>query len=144
VSSSVFVYCYAVIFSDLTTAMCLGLASLFARQFGHAVLEPVCHDKEELLLGYTTRQKTLIVVGYVAIPLALLAQAGALTLAGFIQNLDAIARYWFGWTLFVVAARVIYLIWKHDFRISMIWFVKLVTDPLTDIYTYFPRRAQRA
>ena len=29
-------------------------------------------------------------------------------------------------------------------RISMIWFVKLVTDPVTDIITYFPRWPQRA
>ena len=68
-SSSVFIYCYILAFADLTTAMCLGLASLFVRQFGHAILEPPCHDKEALLLGYNTRNKTLIVLGYVAIPI---------------------------------------------------------------------------
>jgi glutamate-1-semialdehyde 2,1-aminomutase len=41
----------------------------------------------------------------------------------------------------VVFGRVAYLMWKHDFRFSMIWFVKLVTDPLTDIVAYFPRWA---
>src|SRR5262249_20190430 len=66
-SSSVFIYCYAAIFSDLTRAMCWGLASLFVRQFGHAILEPPCHDQEKLLLGYTTRDKTLIVLGYALI-----------------------------------------------------------------------------
>ena len=75
-SSSVFIYCYILAFADLTTAMCLGLASLFVRQFGHAILEPPCHDKEALLLGYNTRNKTLIVLGYVAIPLVQMAQAG--------------------------------------------------------------------
>jgi glutamate-1-semialdehyde 2,1-aminomutase len=44
----------------------------------------------------------------------------------------------------VVIGRVAYLIWKHDFRISMIWFIKLITDPLTDIVAYFPRWPQRA
>ena len=44
----------------------LGLAALFLRQFGHAVLEPACHDEEALLLGYNTRNKTLIVLGYFA------------------------------------------------------------------------------
>jgi len=39
---------------------------------------------------------------------------------------------------------VTYLVWKHDFRISMIWFIKLITDPVTDIFAYFPRRQQRA
>ena len=143
-SSSVFIYCYILAFSDLTTAMCLGLASLFVRQFGHAILEPPCHDKEALLLGYNTRNKSLIVLGYVLIPLVLMAQAGAWSLAGFITLLAPIALNWFLWTLLVVLGRVTYLVWKHDFRISMIWFIKLITDPLTDIFAYFPRRQQRA
>jgi glutamate-1-semialdehyde 2,1-aminomutase len=43
----------------------------------------------------------------------------------------------------VIVARVVYLVWKFSFRTSMIWYVKLVTDPLTDVIAYFPRR-QRA
>ena len=69
VSSSVFFYCYPSLAFDLTTAMCLGLAALFVRQFGHAVLDHACHDKEMTLLGYNTRNKTLIVLGYTLIPL---------------------------------------------------------------------------
>lgn len=143
-SSSVFVYCYVIIFNDLTTAMCLGLSSLLVRQFGHAILEPACHEEEALLLGYTTNNKTVIVVGYLILPVLVLAQAGDWSWAGVLANLSTIAAYWFAWTVFVVALRVVYLTWKHDFRISMIWFVKLVTDPLTDIVTYFPRWPQRA
>jgi glutamate-1-semialdehyde 2,1-aminomutase len=144
VSSSVFLFCYVVIFSDLTAAMCWGLAALFVRQFGHAVLEPACHDAEALLLGYTTPQKTGIVIGYSLIPLVDMALAGTVGLGGFVALIDTIALHWFRWTLFVVAARVAYLTWKHDFRIAMIWFVKLVTDPATDIVAYFPRLPQRA
>jgi hypothetical protein len=43
-----------------------------------------------------------------------------------------------------VLSRVVYLTWKHDFRIAMIWFVKLATDPFTDVVAYFPRRTQHA
>ena len=144
-SSSVFVYCYYVIFSDLTTAMCMGLASLCVRQFGHAILEPPCHDEEKLLLGYTTRDKTLIVLGYLMIPVIELVRAGTFTWHGFRSHLDVIALHWFQWTLFVVALRVVYLIWKHNVWLSLIWFVKLVTDPVTDIIAYFPRpRSLRA
>jgi glutamate-1-semialdehyde 2,1-aminomutase len=124
--------------------MCLGLASLFVRQFGHAILEPPCHDKEALLLGYNTRNKTLIVLGYALIPAIHTALAGAWSVDGFASIVPAIALHWFVWTLFVVFGRVAYLVWKHDFRISMIWFIKLITDPLTDIVAYFPRRPQRA
>jgi glutamate-1-semialdehyde 2,1-aminomutase len=142
-SSSVFIYCYILAFADLTTAMCLGLASLFVRQFGHAILEPPCHDKEALLLGYNTRNKTLIVLGYVAIPIVQMMQAGAWSLTVFRALIAPIALNWFLWTLLVVLGRVTHLVWKHDFRISMIWFIKLITDPLTDIFAYFPRWPQR-
>jgi glutamate-1-semialdehyde 2,1-aminomutase len=143
VSSSVFLYCYAILAFNLTEAVCLGLAALFVRQFGHAVLEPDAHEKEMTLLGYTTQNKTLIVVGYTLIPLATLVEAGSVSLASFVQHLARIAEYWWYWTQFVIFARIAYLVWKFDFRTSMIWYVKLVTDPLTDVIAYFPRR-QRA
>jgi glutamate-1-semialdehyde 2,1-aminomutase len=144
VSSSVFIYCYVAIFSDLTMAMCLGLGSLFVRQFGHAVLEPPCHDKEETLLGYTTRNKTMIFLGYMLIPCVSIAHATVWSLEAVGNGLPLVAEQWFAWTVAVVAGRVAYLIWKFDFRTSMIWYVKLVTDPFTDVIAYFPRRTQGA
>jgi len=79
------------------------------------------------------------------IPAIELIRAGALTWHGFRSHLDVIALHWFQWTLFVVALRVAYLIWKHNVWLSLIWFVKLVTDPVTDIIAYFPRpRSLRA
>jgi glutamate-1-semialdehyde 2,1-aminomutase len=143
VSSTVFLYCYAILAFDLTSAMCLGLAALFVRQFGHAVLEPDAHEKEMSLLGYTTHNKTLIVIGYTLIPLAVLLEAGTVSIAAFVAHVPRIAAYWWYWTQFVIFARIAYLVWKFSFRTSMIWYVKLVTDPLTDIIAYFPRR-QRA
>jgi glutamate-1-semialdehyde 2,1-aminomutase len=143
VSSSVFLYCYAILPFDLTTAVCLGLASLFVRQFGHAVLEPDAHEKEMSLLGFNTRNKTLIVVGYLMIPIAHMIQAQSIQYPVFAERLPAIAEHWWFWTLTVIIGRVAYLMWKFSFRTSMIWYVKLVTDPLTDVVTYFPRR-QRA
>jgi glutamate-1-semialdehyde 2,1-aminomutase len=85
ISSSVFLGCYVLAFWDLTTAMWAGLAALFLRQFGHAILEPPCHDKE------------------------------------------------------VVLGRVAYLVWAHGPRLALVWLVKLVTDPLTDVIAYSPR-----
>jgi glutamate-1-semialdehyde 2,1-aminomutase len=143
-SSSVFIYCYVSVFADLTVAMCLGLASLFVRQFGHAVLEPPCHDKEQTLLGYSTRNKTIIALGFLFIPAVAIARAEVWSFAALKQGLPLVAEQWFAWTVVVVGGRVAYLIWKFDFRTSMIWYVKLVTDPFTDVIAYFPRRALRA
>lgn len=136
-SSSVFIYCYFLIFSDLTQAMCLGLAALFVRQFGHAILEPPCHDKEALLLGFNTRNKTLIVAGYVLIPIVHLARASAFTFTTLTALVPLVAQQWFMLTFFVVFGRVAYLVKEYDFRTSMLWFVKLATDPFTDIVAYY-------
>jgi glutamate-1-semialdehyde 2,1-aminomutase len=138
VSSSVFICCYLLALWDLTRAMCIGLAAFFLRQFGHAILEPPCHDKEKLLLGFNTRNKTLILAGYFLIPAIHLVSASSLTVAALPATIAAIAEHWFGWTVAVIMGRVVFLIWKHNVRSSMIWFVKVITDPLTDIMAYSP------
>lgn len=138
-SSSVFLYCYVLLFSDLTTAVCGSLAALLVRQAGHALIEPPCHDKEALLLGFNTRNKSLIVAAYVLIPVLHMGFAGDWTLTFLTTQIAAIAQQWFVLTLVVVTGRVAYLIWVHDFRVSLIWFIKLITDPLTDIVAYSPR-----
>jgi glutamate-1-semialdehyde 2,1-aminomutase len=120
--------------------MFLGLAALFVRQTGHAILEPPCHDKEKALLGFNTRNKSIIVGGYILIPIvqiAKLARTGSLTFESVISIVPAVALQWFLLTLAAVLGRVIYLMWAHDFRSSMIWFVKLITDPFTDIIAYY-------
>jgi glutamate-1-semialdehyde 2,1-aminomutase len=139
-SSSTFILCYFLIFFNFELAMFLGLGALFVRQFGHAILEPPCHDKEKALLGFNTRNKSLIVGGYFLIPIAqalLLARAGSLTLESFRSVLPTVALQWFLWTAGAVLGRVVYLMWAHDFRSSMIWFIKLITDPITDIFAYY-------
>ena len=138
-SSSVFLYCYVLLFSDLTTAVCWSLAALLVRQAGHALIEPPCHDKEALLLGFNTRNKSLIVAAYVLIPVLHMGSAGGWTLTFLTSQIATIAQQWFVLTLVVVTGRVAYLIWVHDFRVSLIWFIKLITDPLTDIVAYSPR-----
>jgi glutamate-1-semialdehyde 2,1-aminomutase len=137
-SSSVFLYCYAAIFGNLTRAMCLGLAALFVRQIGHALLEPPCHEKEKLLLGFNTPSKTAVVGTYCLIPLVHLFRSGTWTWSSLLSVIDAVALDWFLFTMVVVWGRVAYLTWKHDLRAALIWFVKLATDPFTDIVTYSP------
>jgi glutamate-1-semialdehyde 2,1-aminomutase len=139
-SSSTFIFCYFFIFFDFTPAMALGMAALFVRQIGHAILEPPSHDKEKLLLGFNTRNKTLIVGGYILIPIVqagMLLRNGSLSLDAFASTMSTVAEQWFVLTLAAVFGRVLYLIWAHDFRSSMLWFIKLITDPFTDIIAYY-------
>ncbi len=120
--------------------MFLGMAALFVRQFGHAIVEPPCHDKEKALLGFNTRNKTIIVAGYFLIPIVQVAwlwRYGSLNAESFSSILPTVAHQWFLLTLAAVLGRVLYLNWVHNFRTSMIWFVKLITDPITDIFAYY-------
>ena len=139
VSSSVFLGCYVLAFWDLTTAMWAGLAALFLRQFGHAILEPPCHDKEATLLGYNTRNKTLILGTYFMIPIANVVWSGAYTLEALRALAGPIAYQWFAMTATVVAGRVAYLLRAHGPWLALVWLVKLVTDPITDVIAYSPR-----
>ncbi len=152
VSSSVFIYCYWLIFSDLVTAMWLGLGALFIRQIGHALIEPPCHDAEQLLLGFDTRSKTVIVAIYLLIPTANILAAPDMSWATLLGPVAAsVAVQWFWFTAMVIFGRVLLLIRRHGFKNAMVWFVKLVTDPFTDIKAYYgsvdvlaARRAKKA
>jgi glutamate-1-semialdehyde 2,1-aminomutase len=139
ISSSAFLVCYGLVFWDLTTAMWAGLAALFLRQIGHAVLEPPCHDKEAVLLGYNTRNKTLILGTYLLIPAVYVAQASAWTAEALWPLVGPVAQALFLWTGLVVVGRVAYLIGAKGAWLALVWFVKLITDPVTDLLAYSPR-----
>jgi glutamate-1-semialdehyde 2,1-aminomutase len=139
ISSSVFLGCYALAAWDLTTAMWAGLTALLLRQIGHAILEPPCRDKEALLLGFDTPKKTMILGVYLVIPAVHLLRAEAWTMHAVMALAPLAAWQLFIWTLVVVGGRVVYLVSKHGLRTAMIWFVKLVTDPATDVVAYCPR-----
>jgi glutamate-1-semialdehyde 2,1-aminomutase len=136
ISSSMFIGCYVLIFFDLTAAMLIGLGSLFIRQIGHAILEPPCHDAEQALLGFNTRNKTIIVAAYTVIPIVQLLRIG--TAAGGTPLVNVVAEQWFVLTLLVVFGRVAWLVFEHGFFLSMVWLIKLVTDPFTDLKAYWP------
>ena len=138
ISSSVFLVCYLLVFLHLTVAMWAGLAALFLRQIGHAILEPPCHDKEATLLGYNTRNKSLILGVYLLIPLVHLMAASPWTAEVLRDQAALVAQEWFAWTMLVVAGRMAYLMWAHGVRLSLVWVVKLVTDPLSDLVAYVP------
>jgi glutamate-1-semialdehyde 2,1-aminomutase len=141
ISSSVFIYCYGAlaIAGDVTQAMWLGLPALFLRQLGHAVFEPPCHDREASLLGFSTRSKTAIVLTFLGIPLVHASVAVVSGWPAWVAFAAAIGWQWLAFTLAVVLGRVVYLVWKHGLWSSSVWFVKLVTDPFSDVVAYSPR-----
>jgi len=102
--------------------MLLGVVSLALRQSGHAIFEPPCHDEEELLLGFNTRSKCFVFGSYALAPL-------------FTNN---VADMWFYITAYFVLGHTAIVWSQYNFCISMVWFVKLATDPITDVIAYWP------
>jgi glutamate-1-semialdehyde 2,1-aminomutase len=80
---------------------------------------------------------------YLILPVFHVLRAEAWTAAALAEVVPLVAWQWFLWTLVVVGGRVAYLQWVHGFRTAMIWFVKLLTDPLTDVVAYSPRSLWR-
>ena len=132
ISSSMFLYCYAIFFNDYERAVYLGLTSLVIRQAGHYIFEPPCHDKEQAMLGFDTQNKVKIVITYGAVPALVLAQ---LIFSAGIQM--SVAQMWLLTTFCVVFGRVGYLWYTYNFVVSMHWYVKFITDPFTDIPAYW-------
>lgn len=137
ISSSVFIFCYVLIFFDLELAMWLGLGALILRQAGHALIEPPCHDKEQLLLGFDTRSKTVVVLMYFLIPLVHAFRVPEFTTAAVETLTATVAQQWFVFTLLVIGFHVLRLIFRHGAWNAMVWFVKLITDPFTDVRAYY-------
>ena len=73
-----------------------------------------------------------------------LARADAWTGLALRDVAATVAEQWLLWTALVVGGRVAYLVWLHGARLALVWFVKLVSDPLTDLAAYSPRFLQMA
>jgi glutamate-1-semialdehyde 2,1-aminomutase len=100
--------------------MVWGIFSLALRQGGHAIFEPPCHDEEELLLGFNTKSKCFVFGSYIVAPTVF----------------SSLADGWFAVTFFFILGHTALLWLQYGFCMSMVWFVKLVTDPITDILAY--------
>jgi len=82
------------------------------------------------------------VAGYLLVPLFHLVSAGSLSLTTLTAVVPTVAQQWLLLTLAAVSGHVAYLLWRYDARSAMIWLVKLVTDPLTDIGVYYSSPAR--
>lgn len=132
ISSSMFIYCYAIMFNDIESAMYIGLTSLIIRQAGHYVFEPPCHDAEQAMLGFDTQNKVKVCITYGAVPLLILAQIAMTT-----DIQISVAQAWLVVTFSVVFGRVALLWYRYGFMVSMHWYVKFITDPFTDLPAYW-------
>jgi glutamate-1-semialdehyde 2,1-aminomutase len=139
ISSTIFLYCYAIFFTAYREAVYLGIASLVLRQSGHYIFEPPCHEKEQAMLGFDTQNKVKIVIFYFVLPTMFL---GGLTQVEAVQDMIVkydvqVADLWIAATFGIVGGRVLLLWSRFGFIVSQHWFIKFITDPFTDIPAYW-------
>lgn len=124
-SSSLFIYSYLIMYSQLYTAVNSSILSMILRQSGHIIFEPPSHDKQKLQLGFNTRSKIFVLMLYLMTPLIY-----------FIENdIHKIIVYK---TTFLIFGHTIGLYNTYGLIIALVWLTKFFTDPFTDLLAYYP------
>tara|TARA_B100001769_G_scaffold227461_1_gene189005 strand:+ start:410 stop:1081 length:672 start_codon:yes stop_codon:yes gene_type:complete len=124
-SSSLFIYCYAIMNSELYKAIDYAILSMVLRQSGHIIFEPPSHDKQKLQLGFNTRAKMFVLGLYSLTPVVYL-----------IEN--DFHKILFIKTMFLVIGHTIALYNNYGFVIATVWVTKFFSDPFTDLIAYYP------
>ena len=151
VSAIGFLIAYALLFSDPILASLIGwLWSMVTRQAGHFIFEPTDYDKvnnasqeykEAIKVGYNLNRKIVLLSLWGAVPLALLASPTLWGLLpaniveqGFLRSTGAL---WLVIGAGALVFRMIQLLILKDAMTSLVWFAKIITDPINDIRTYW-------
>jgi len=149
-SASCFLASYALIFVRPVAAVMVGwLLAMVLRQAGHFFFEPRSYDavnqathdyKESVKVGYNLRRKVVLLSLWAAVPLALWRDPsffGLLTprqmRPGWIHN---VAVAWLLLGAGAVVFRTLHLFFLLGVQPGLVWFTKILTDPVHDIRIY--------
>jgi hypothetical protein len=151
VSAISFLFAYALLIVEPAAATLIAwLVAMPSRQIGHFFFEPrgydvhnqVSHEyKEQIKVGYNLRRKVVLMSIWMLSPLVLFRDP---TLLGVLRP----ARDWFGfvhntsliWLAIGTGAvlfRTIQLFFLRDLQAGLVWFTKILTDPLHDVALYY-------
>jgi len=142
---------YALLFTDPAAAGLLAwLVSMTSRQAGHFFFEPKGYDrineathahKEDIKVGYNLRRKVVLMGIWALSPLLLLLRPDLFGLlqpaadaAGFWHNMGLV---WLGIGAAGLLFRTLHLFWLQDVRTGLVWFTKILSDPLHDVKLYY-------
>ena len=124
ISSSIYVLCYFYVWINFNASVYIAILALVVRQSGHYCFEPPCHTEEQKLLGFTTEAKSNLVFVY---------SFGLL----YCYVLEEVyARMFFVVTLVYVIDHMYNLYHRFGIESALLWSVKLLTDPVSDIIAY--------
>lgn len=149
-SAMSFLGAYALLFINPVLAAFLGwIVAMCIRQVGHFFFEPKDYDevnetthahKESIKVGYNLRRKVVLLSIWALSPLALYYYPTMfgffepyVGLAGFMHNLGIM---WLGLGFGALLFRTVHLFFIQDVQAGLVWFTKILTDPIHDIKMY--------
>jgi hypothetical protein len=149
-SASTFVFCYALLMFDPGIASLLAWTlAMASRQSGHFFFEPKGYDtvnqathehKEDIKTGYNLFRKWVLMSIWACSPLLLLWSPTLFGLfkapTNWVQLVRHIGYIWLFLGAGAVVFRVIQLCFIRDVQTGLVWGVKILTDPFSDIKLY--------
>jgi hypothetical protein len=151
VSAISFLCAYVLLFVEPATAALLAwLVAMPSRQIGHFFFEPKGYDaanqatheyKEQVKVGYNLRRKVVLQSIWVLSPLLLFWDPRLLgTLQphhdwfSFVHNMSLM---WLTIGVGAVLFRTVHLFFLRNVQAGLVWFTKILTDPLHDVKLYY-------
>src|SRR5262245_10803920 len=151
VSAISFLCAYALIFVQPAAATLIAwLVAMPSRQIGHFFFEPKGYDvvnrasheyKERVKVGYNLQRKIVLMSVWACSPVLLVVSP---TLFGMIEApqdaagfVDRVAILWLAIGVGAVVARTLQLFYLRSVQAGLVWFTKILTDPLHDVKLYY-------
>ena len=151
VSAVSFLCAYALIFVQPAAAVLIAwLVAMPSRQIGHFFFEPKGYDvvnrasheyKERVKVGYNLQRKIVLMSVWGCSPLLLVISP---TLFGMVEAprdamgfVDHVAFLWLAIGVGAVVARTVQLFYLRSVQAGLVWFTKILTDPLHDVKLYY-------
>jgi len=150
ISATSFLVAYVYLFIDpIISAYIAWLISMTSRQIGHFVFEPKSYDeynkatqeyKEEIKIGYNLNRKRVLMSLFVLIPILAYFDFAFMNYMVPDQNtetfLNRLGIGWFWLGISAILFRMIQLTIFQSFKVAFVWCLKIVTDPIHDLWIY--------
>lgn len=151
VSAISFLITYALLFTQPVAGALFGWTfAMCIRQVGHFFFEPKGYDevnqathayKEKVKVGYNLRRKVVLHLLWALTPLLLWLKPGLFGLftphADFYGYLEHLSQLWIGLAAGALLFRTFHLFFLRDVQTGIVWFTKILTDPIHDIMLYY-------
>lgn len=149
-SACCFLATYALLFYSPWVAALFGWpVAMWSRQIGHFFFEPKGYDdvnaatfehKEAIKVGFNLQRKVILLALWTVAPLALLLSPSFFGVfapyegvRGYLHHLGMV---WLVLGFAGLLARTVYLCATRSVQTGLVWFTKILTDPIHDIQMY--------